>query len=85
MWRGIGGGIVAAAGVLLATTAVTAQEPLRPTTEELAAITARGRMLNEYDQAAWHASDAVQMANPQTVEGQRYIAKKENGRWRVVF
>jgi len=62
-----------------------AQEMVRPTTEELAGITERGRMLNEYDQAAWHATDAVQMANPKTVEGQRYIAKKENGKWRVVF
>lgn len=56
-----------------------------PSNEELAAITERGRLLYEYDQAAWHASDAVQMANPQNVEGQRYIAKKENGKWTVVF
>ncbi len=56
-----------------------------PTDAELAAITERGRLLAEYDQAAWHASDAVQTANPKTVEGQHYIAKKENGKWRVVF
>lgn len=56
-----------------------------PSNEELAAITERGRLLYEYDQAAWHASDAVQMANPKSVEGQRYIAKKENGKWTVVF
>lgn len=61
------------------------QEVTAPTKEDLAAITARGRMLYEYDQAAWHASDAVQMANPKNVEGQRYIAKKENGKWTVVF
>ena len=67
------------------TTSAAAQETGRPTQEELAAITERGRMLYEYDQAAWHASDAVQIANPKTVDGQRYIAKKENGRWRVVF
>ena len=78
----MGVGLVASA----ARVAITrAQEMVRPAPEELAAITARGRMLNEYDQAAWHASDAVQMANPKTVEGQRYIAKKENGKWRVVF
>ena len=53
--------------------------------EELAAITERGRLLHEYDQAAWHASDAVQMANPKNVEGQRYIARKENGKWTVLF
>src|SRR5262249_11593316 len=44
-----------------------------------------GTLLNEYDQAAWHASDAVQTANPKTVEGLRWIAKKENGQWTVVF
>ena len=56
-----------------------------PAQEELAGITERGRLLYEYDHAAWHASDAVQMANPKNVEGQRYIAKKENGKWTVVF
>jgi hypothetical protein len=61
------------------------QEAIAPTSGELAAITERGRLLYEYDQAAWHASDAVQMANPKNVEGQRYIAKKENGKWTVVF
>jgi hypothetical protein len=62
-----------------------AQEDVAPAKEELAAITERGKMLYEYDQAVWHATDAVQMANPKTVEGQRYIAKKENGKWQVVF
>jgi hypothetical protein len=61
------------------------QEAVAPTKEELAAITERGKMLYEYDQAAWHATDAVQMANPKNVEGQQYIAKKENGKWQVVF
>lgn len=61
------------------------QEAVPPKSEELAAITQRGRLLYEYDQAAWHASDAVQMANPKNVEGQRYIARKENGKWTVVF
>ena len=61
------------------------QETAAPTNEELAAITERGRSLYEYDQAAWHASDAVQMANPKNVEGQRYIARKEDGKWTVVF
>ena len=56
-----------------------------PADAELAAITERGRLLAEYDQAAWHASDAVQTANPKTVEGQHYIARKENRTWRVVF
>lgn len=61
------------------------QDATAPTNEELAAITERGTLLYEYDQAAWHASDAVQMTNPKNVEGQRYIAKKEDGKWTVVF
>ena len=77
--------LLAAAAAVVTTVGAAAQEVARPTKEELDAITERGRMLYEYDQAAWHASDAVQTANPKTVEGQRYIAKKENGRWRVVF
>jgi hypothetical protein len=56
-----------------------------PSAVELNAITERGILLNEYDQAAWHASDAVETANPKTTEGQRCIAKKENGKWNVVF
>lgn len=57
----------------------------KPTEKELAAITERGRTLAEYDAAAWHATDALQTANPKTTEGQHYLAKKENGRWIVVF
>jgi hypothetical protein len=56
-----------------------------PSAAELAAIAERGRLLAEYDQAAWRATDAVQMANPKTVEGQHYLARKENGKWTVVF
>ena len=78
-------GFTVAAVLLAAAAATWAQQVVAPTQEELAAITERGRLLNEYDQAAWHASDAVQMANPKNVEGQRYIAKKENGKWYVVF
>src|SRR5207237_2317259 len=61
------------------------QEAIAPTNEELAGIAERGRLLYEYDQAAWHAADAVQLANPNAVDGQVYIAKKENGKWLVVF
>jgi len=56
-----------------------------PTEAELAAITERGRALAEYDQAAWHATDAVQTANPKTVDGQVYIGKKTNGKWTIAF
>ena len=72
-------------GVSVVTRIAAAQEPMPPEPQELGAITERGRLLYEYDQAAWHASDAVQTANPKNIEGQRYIAKKENGNWTVVF
>ena len=65
--------------------AVTGQSIAQPTAEELAAISERGRVLEEYDQAAWHATDLVQTANPRTIDGQHYLARKENGRWTVVF
>ena len=56
-----------------------------PSPAELAAISERGRALAEYDQAAWHATDAVQMANPKSTDGQHYLAKQENGKWTVAF
>jgi hypothetical protein len=33
----------------------------------------------------WHATDAVQMANPKTAQGQSAIGRLEDGRWRVVY
>ncbi len=79
--------VACSSALFLAFTAPAAytQKPTPPSSEELAAITERGILLNEYDQAAWHASDAVQTANPKTIDGQRWIAKKENGKWTVVF
>jgi hypothetical protein len=71
--------------VLAVAAGLLAQNVRLATETELSAITERGRALAEYDQAAWHATDAVQMANPKTAEGQYYIAKKENGRWIVAF
>ena len=74
-------GLLATIGIASA----NAQKVEPPSAQELMAITERGILLNEYDQAAWHASDAVQTANPKTVEGQRWIAKKENEKWTVAF
>jgi hypothetical protein len=73
--------------VLAAGEAVAGQDRggAAPTTAELAAISERGRALAAYDQAAWHATDAVQMANPKTAQGQHYLARVEGGRWTVVF
>ena len=48
-------------------------------------VTARGRALYEYDQAAWHATDAVQATHPPAQAGQRYIARKTDAGWSVAF
>jgi hypothetical protein len=48
-------------------------------------VTARGRALYEYDQAAWHATDAVQALNPPTQLVGRYIARKSDAGWTVAF
>jgi hypothetical protein len=48
-------------------------------------VTARGRALYEYDQAAWHATDAVQATNPSTQALGRYIARKSDAGWKVAF
>jgi hypothetical protein len=83
--RGIAGALgltVLLAGKVFA---AGSQDARPPTADELRAVTERGRMLYEYDQAAWHASDAVQTANPRTTEGQLSIARKLNDKWTVVF
>ena len=48
-------------------------------------VTARGRALYEYDEAAWHASDAVEAEHPSTEPLGRYIAHKSGAGWTVVF
>jgi hypothetical protein len=48
-------------------------------------ITARGRALFEYDQAAWHATDAVQAVHPPAQAVGRYIARKSDIGWQVAF
>lgn len=70
--------------VLLFATA-DAQASSKPSEAELAAITARGVLLAEYDKAAWLATDALQAAHP--VEGRvgRYIGRKTDAGWVVDF
>jgi hypothetical protein len=73
--------IVLALGVLF-------DPPVRkepPTKKELAAITDRGRDLDGYDAAAWHASDAVQTKQPKEGSVVRYIARKIDKKWVVAF
>jgi hypothetical protein len=50
-----------------------------------AGITARGRMLAEYDVAAWHATDAVVAMHPVTGSFNGYVARKTDAGWVVAF
>jgi hypothetical protein len=79
------GAVMGAAVLAVTLLPAGAQVAMPPTAEELAAISERGKMLYEYDQAAWHATDAIVTANPKTVDGQQCIARKMNGNWTVVF
>ena len=63
----------------------SARKPPVASTEELAQITERGRLLYAYDQAAWHATDAVLGTRPAKGEGGRYIAQQIGGKWVVRF
>jgi hypothetical protein len=56
-----------------------------PSKEVLAAITQRGRDLAGYDDAAWHASDAVRAKNPKPGSVAGYIARKTDKGWVVAF
>jgi hypothetical protein len=56
-----------------------------PSVADLAAITARGRSLAEYDVAAWHATDVVQDLKPEQGSTRYYVAKKGESGWVVAF
>lgn len=56
---------------------VFAQKSKPLSDSELAAITARGRMLADYDTASWHATDAVKALKP-AEGGRRKIHRQEN-------
>jgi hypothetical protein len=75
---------IVAASILLTGLAWGKSSP-KPSNSELAAITARGILLAEYDQAAWHATDAAQAVHPSDGKVKRYIARKTLSGWVVDF
>lgn len=56
-----------------------------PSPAQLKATSARGRMLAEYDVAAWHATDAVEGLKPDHAAAPLCLARKVSGKWEVVF
>lgn len=70
---------------LLATALATAKKKDTELTPVMPEVTARGRLLYECDQAAWHSSDAVQAVTPPRELIGRYIARKSDSGWIVAF
>jgi len=71
---------------LLLLSQATATQQSSPTSKaELAAVTARGRILAAYDVATWHATDAVLARKPGKGLVARYIARKTDNGWIVDF
>lgn len=71
--------------LVLCASPVLAQNSKPLADSELAAITARGRMLADYDAASWHATDAVLALKPSKGAVGRYIARKTDSGWVVAF
>jgi hypothetical protein len=63
---------------------VSAQKS-EPANPDFATITARGRLLAEYDRAAWHSTDAVQALNPKEGSVTKYVARKTKSGWTVMY
>lgn len=77
--------ILLTAVLILSVADATAQRKQPADSQELTAITQRGRLLFEYDQAAWHATDAVQALQPTDNRVRGYVAERTDGGWRVLF
>lgn len=65
--------------------AALAQKPQPPSRDELAAVGARGKLIYEYDQAAWHSTDAVQKVGLPQGQIDRYVAQKTESGWMVMW
>src|SRR6266849_10529698 len=72
-------------GLLQLASSLFAQRSPLPTEAGLMEITERGRMLAEYDAAAWHSTDAVKALKPEEGKLGRYLAQKVDAKWVVVY
>jgi hypothetical protein len=83
--KNIAATLMAAMGMLSFCAAARAQGGGAVSATELAAITARGRLVAEYDQAAWHSTDALMALKPSRDLVQLYVARKIGDRWTVMW
>jgi len=77
--------IVSCIALLFVSSFVAAQRIKPADAAELNEITRRGKMLAEYDVAAWHSTDAVVALSPKKESLASYIARKNGDRWTVVY
>jgi hypothetical protein len=62
-----------------------AQQVQPPSQADLDAISMRGEMLWESDEAAWHSTDAVQALRPPEASVRGYFPLKTNKGWQVAY
>jgi hypothetical protein len=71
--------------VMLAMIADAAERKHPPTQQDLDEITQRGKTLYEYDQAAWHGTDAVLATDPDKSRMGKFIACRRDDGWHLGF
>jgi len=76
---------ILALGVAAAVPAARCQAKDADQKELLAGVTERGRALYDYDQCAWHGTDAILAMHPDMSGVTHYICVKTLTGWRLVF
>lgn len=72
-------------GLVFVSTSAGAQTTEPDIKDVLAGVTDRGHLLYEYDQCAWHGTDAIMAIHPAMTGGTHYICTKTATGWRLVF
>jgi hypothetical protein len=78
-------GIVATVCFLVVGSCASAQIKDKDLKVYLEGVTERGRAVYEYDQAAWHGTDAFFALHPDTAGLTHYICTKTPKGWKIVF
>lgn len=71
--------------VLVSCAVVRAQISAADLPNYLAGVTERGKAIYEYDQAAWHGTDAIMALHPERNGLTNYICVKGSSGWSVLF
>ena len=77
--------VAVAVSLVLCSSVLWAEDKQKTSECDFAATTDRGRSMEEYDVASWHATDAVLATKPTEGSTRYYFAKKGDAGWTVVF